>query len=54
MEQFGEGFALTTSFGIQSSVLLHMLSTLPGGDSVPVIWWTPDICLRRRIATASS
>ena len=38
MEQFGEGFALTTSFGIQSSVLLHMLSTLPGGDSVPVIW----------------
>ena len=38
MEQFGDGFALTTSFGIQSSVLLHMLSTLPGGQDVPVIW----------------
>ena len=25
-------------FGIQSAVLLHMLSTLPGGDAVPVIW----------------
>ena len=38
LEQFGENFALTTSFGIQSAVLLHMLSTLPGGDAVPVIW----------------
>ena len=38
LEQFGETFALTTSFGIQSAVLLHMLSTLPGGDAVPVIW----------------
>ena len=27
-ERFGNGFAITTSFGIQSSVLLHMLSTL--------------------------
>ena len=36
-QQFGEQFALTTSFGIQSSVLLHMLSQLPGGNSVPVI-----------------
>ena len=41
LEQFGEKFALTTSFGIQSAVLLHMLSTIPGGDAVPVIW----ICL---------
>ena len=38
LNQFGERFALTTSFGIQSAVLLHMLSTLPGGDAVPVIW----------------
>lgn len=38
LDQFGEGFALTTSFGIQSAVLLHMLSQLPGGCSVPVIW----------------
>jgi len=37
-QQFGEQFALTTSFGIQSSVLLHMLSQLPGGNAVPVIW----------------
>ena len=38
LDQFGERFALTTSFGIQSAVLLHMPSTLPGGDAVPVIW----------------
>ena len=37
-QRFGEGFALTTSFGIQSSVLLHMLSTLEGAQQVPVIW----------------
>ena len=37
-QTFGEQFALTTSFGIQSSVLLHMLSQLPGGKAVPVIW----------------
>jgi phosphoadenosine phosphosulfate reductase len=37
-QNFGETFALTTSFGIQSSVLLHMLSQLPGGRAVPVIW----------------
>lgn len=37
-QHFGDGFALTTSFGIQSSVLLHMLSTLDGGQQVPVIW----------------
>ncbi len=38
VERFGDRFALTTSFGIQSSVLLHMLSELPNGTSVPVIW----------------
>ena len=37
-DQFGSGFAMTTSFGIQSSVLLHMLSGLPDFESVPVIW----------------
>ncbi|MFO0119409.1 MAG: phosphoadenylyl-sulfate reductase [Cyanobium sp.] len=37
---FGESFALTTSFGIQSAVLLHMVSELAqrSGDQVPVIW----------------
>ena len=33
---FGEAFALTTSFGIQSAVLLHMASRLSA--SIPVIW----------------
>ncbi|MEB3247159.1 MAG: phosphoadenylyl-sulfate reductase [Synechococcus sp.] len=37
-QQFDGAFALTTSFGIQSSVLLHMLSQLPDGADVPVIW----------------
>jgi phosphoadenosine phosphosulfate reductase len=38
LETFGEGLALTSSFGIQSAVLLHMLSDLAGGASVPVLW----------------
>lgn len=38
LDTFGEGLALTTSFGIQSAVLLHMLSQLDGGVTVPVIW----------------
>ena len=37
VNRFGSGFAMTTSFGIQSSVLLHMLSRLSGGETVPVI-----------------
>ena len=37
-ESFPKTFALTTSFGIQSAVLLHMLSELPSGREVPVIW----------------
>ena len=36
LETFAEGFALTTSFGIQSAVLLHMASRL--GAPVPIIW----------------
>jgi phosphoadenosine phosphosulfate reductase len=36
LETFGEGFALTTSFGIQAAVSLHLLSRLD--RSVPVIW----------------
>jgi phosphoadenosine phosphosulfate reductase len=37
---FGPGFALTTSFGIQSAVLLHMVSELAerSGQPVQVIW----------------
>ena len=38
---FGEGFALTTSFGIQSAVLLHMVSELiqqGTATAIPVIW----------------
>ena len=38
VDHFGARFALTTSFGIQSSVLLHMLSELPEAADVPVIW----------------
>lgn len=41
VDTFGERFCLTTSFGIQSAVLLHMASQLgkgPSGDGVPVIW----------------
>jgi len=39
-DTFGVGFALTTSFGIQSAVLLHMVSALgqQTGLPVPVIW----------------
>lgn len=37
---FGAGFALTTSFGIQSAVLLHMASELTAniGRPITVIW----------------
>jgi phosphoadenosine phosphosulfate reductase len=41
LETFGEGLALTSSFGIQSAVLLHMVSELnqaTGGAGIPVIW----------------
>jgi len=39
-QTFGEGFALTTSFGIQAAVLLHMVSELgqASGQPVRVIW----------------
>jgi phosphoadenosine phosphosulfate reductase len=36
LEQFGDGFALTTSFGIQAAVSLHLVSQLE--KAVPVIW----------------
>ncbi len=37
-EQFGGQFVLTTSFGIQSAVLLHMIHLIKGGSKIPVIW----------------
>jgi phosphoadenosine phosphosulfate reductase len=39
-ERFGAGFALTTSFGIQSAVLLHLAWRLAQqrGSAPPVIW----------------
>ncbi len=37
-EQFDANFVLTTSFGIQSAVLLHMIHMLKGGSKIPVIW----------------
>ncbi len=39
-QSFGSGFALTTSFGIQAAVLLHMVSRLNQelGEAVPLIW----------------
>ncbi|MCP9885764.1 phosphoadenylyl-sulfate reductase [Synechococcus sp. ATX 2A4] len=36
MDSFGDHFALITSFGIQSAVLLHMAATLD--PALPVIW----------------
>ena len=41
LETFGAGLALTTSFGIQSAVLLHLVGELAqrsGKAPVPVIW----------------
>jgi phosphoadenosine phosphosulfate reductase len=41
LDTFGDRFAITTSFGIQSAVLLHMLSALTEGlpgPGVPVLW----------------
>ena len=38
IKQFGSGFVITTSFGIQSAVLLHMLQSRNDGRNVPVIW----------------
>lgn len=35
-DTFGEAFALTTSFGIQSAVMLHLISQV--SRSIPVIW----------------
>ena len=37
-EKFKTSFALTTSFGVQSAVLLHMLNKLHKGSEIPVIW----------------
>ncbi len=37
-QKFGNRFAMTTSFGIQSSVLLHMLTKSSFCSEVPVIW----------------
>ncbi len=37
-EKFGSDFVITTSFGIQSAVLLHMIHILGGDSHVPVIW----------------
>lgn len=38
LDHFPGQFAMTTSFGIQSAVLLHMLSELPSGRDTPVVW----------------
>ncbi len=38
IDAFGQNFALTTSFGIQSSVLLHMVKEVQGNAVVPIIW----------------
>ena len=37
-EKFDEKFVLTTSFGIQSAVLLHMTVGLKPNDKPKVIW----------------
>ncbi|WP_269622158.1 phosphoadenylyl-sulfate reductase [Prochlorococcus marinus] len=38
IEQYGTKLALTTSFGIQSSVLLHMVHLLKMGNQIKIIW----------------
>lgn len=41
LDTFADGFCLTTSFGIQAAVLLHMVSSLGDsreGPGIPVIW----------------
>jgi phosphoadenosine phosphosulfate reductase len=40
LDTFAAGFAVTTSFGIQSAVLLHLVSRLAAerGQVVPVVW----------------
>ncbi len=37
-EQFGSNFVATTSFGIQSCVLLHMIKVIGSNGNIPVIW----------------
>ncbi len=49
LETFGSGFVLTTSFGIQSAVLLHQISRLD--RPVPVIWVDTGYLPPRPIAT---
>ncbi len=36
--QFGSNLAITTSFGIQSAVLLHMVHLIDNGNTIKVIW----------------
>jgi len=36
LEQFGDGLVLSTSFGIQSAVMLHLVTTEAPG--IPVVW----------------
>ena len=37
-DEFGDKFVLTTSFGIQSAVLLHMLQNINNQNSSKVLW----------------
>ena len=37
-EQFNDRFVITTSFGIQSAVLLHMTGALKSSKKIKVIW----------------
>ena len=38
LKKFGENFGITTSFGIQSAVLLHMTQCIETDSKIPVIW----------------
>ena len=38
VKQFGSKLAITTSFGIQSSVLLHMIHKLNDINTIKIIW----------------
>ncbi len=37
-QQYEAGFVLTTSFGIQSAVMLHMIQQLKSKNTIPIIW----------------
>ena len=52
VEKYGDGAALTTSFGIQSAVMLHMVTAIK--PDMPVIWVDTGYATKKRIATSNN